>query len=84
MKQIKNITIGSDPEFFIFSELENKFISPIGMYKGTKHNPLPITENGHFIQVDGSSCEFNIPPCNTSEKFSKEISFILNLCDQTG
>lgn len=74
---IKNITIGTDPEFFLYSKIKNKFISPIGMYKGTKKEPLKITNNGHMIQIDGVSCEVNIPACTTPEQFCKELNFIV-------
>lgn len=76
MNKIKNVTVGSDPEFLIFSELENKFISAIGMCNGTKENPEPITDKGHMIQIDGVGFEYNIPPCSTAEGFVKEINFV--------
>ena len=80
---IENITIGSDPEFFLFSELETKFISAIDMFPGDKQNPHKITEEGHAIQVDGIGCEFNIPPCTTADDFHKEIKFVMDYMNDT-
>jgi hypothetical protein len=82
-KKINNITIGSDPEFFLYSQLENKFISAVGMYEGTKKDPKVISENGHMIQVDGVSCEVNIPPCVTAEQFNKELQFVVGYIRDT-
>lgn len=68
------ITIGSDPECFI--ENETGIISAIGMIPGTKDDPHPITEDGHFIQTDNIAFEFNIPPCETEDDFVKNITFV--------
>ncbi len=81
--KIANITVGTDPEFFLFSQLENKFISPVGMFKGSKHEPQPITDNGHAIQIDGVSVEFNIPPCRTAADYHKEIKFVVDYIKNT-
>lgn len=83
MSKINNILLGSDPEFFLFSQKENKFISAIGTNNGTKDNPEPITDQGHFIQVDGSSIEFNIPPVNNSDNWIKELSFVTGYIKDT-
>lgn len=83
MTKIKNITIGTDPEFFLFSQAENKFISPIGMYEGSKKEPQKITENGHMIQIDGVACEVNIPACKTAEEFNKELLFVVGYIGET-
>lgn len=79
MNKIENkykITIGSDPEIFIEDSTTGTTISAIGMIPGTKHDPHPITDKGHFIQTDNIAFEFNIPPCNTEDEFVKEITFV--------
>lgn len=76
--KIENVSIGSDPELFLFSESENKHITAIGLVGGTKDSPTPITRDGHFIQEDGVAMEFNIPPCKSKEELVKHINFVKN------
>lgn len=69
-----NITIGSDPE--VFTERNGKIVSAIGMIPGSKHEPHPISDKGHFIQTDNIAMEFNIPPCSTEDEFVENITFV--------
>lgn len=73
MKQHK-IKLGSDPEIFI--EQNGEIVSAIGMIPGTKEDPHPITDKGHFIQTDNIAFEFNIPPCETAEEYVENINFV--------
>lgn len=59
--KIKNISLGTDPELFL--QKDNKIISAIGKIGGSKSEPQPISDNGHFIQEDNVAIEYNIPPC---------------------
>jgi hypothetical protein len=61
--KIKNITLGTDPELFLAKD--NKIISAIGKIGGSKSEPQPISDDGHFIQEDNVAIEYNIPPCKT-------------------
>ena len=61
--KIKNITLGTDPELFL--QKDNKIISAIGKIGGSKSEPQPISNDGHFIQEDNVAIEYNIPPCKT-------------------
>lgn len=81
--KIKNVTIGSDPEMFIFDPNTDKYISAVGMIGGSKASPLPITNDGHFIQEDNVAVEFNIPPCTTSKELVKHILFVKNYISET-
>lgn len=69
-----NITIGSDPEVFI--EKDGKVVSAIGMIPGTKEEPHPISNDGHFIQTDNIAFEYNIPPTDNEDDFVKHIFFV--------
>lgn len=73
MKKHK-IKLGSDPEIFI--EKNGEIVSAVGMIPGTKQEPHPITDKGHYIQTDNIAFEFNIPPCETSEEYVKNINFV--------
>lgn len=63
---IKNITIGSDPEFFIFKDDQPE--SSIGLINGTKHKPQEVAP-GYGILKDNVLIEGNIPPVKTKEEF---------------
>jgi hypothetical protein len=75
---ISSLSLGSDPEILLFSELENKPVTVIGLVGGTKSKPIPITDKGHAIQEDGVAVEFNIPPCSTKEEYVENINFVKN------
>lgn len=82
-KKIINITIGCDPEVFLKEINSDKFISAIGLIGGSKKYPKPITNEGHFIQEDNVSAEFNIPPCKTAEEMVKHITFVKDYIEDT-
>lgn len=72
-----DFTIGADPELF-FKNSSGKFISSIGLIGGTKDAPLPISKDGHAVQEDNVSVEFNIPPSNSATEFVNHLNFVLN------
>ena len=75
--QYKNITLGSDPEFFIRNK-EDKLISSIGIIQGSKYVPqqLPELGNGFAIQTDNVLGEFNIPVCKTPHEATEKIAIM--------
>jgi hypothetical protein len=75
---IKNVTIGSDPEFFISDG--NRFIPSIGIIPGDKLEPFDMG-NGFYIQKDNVLIEGNIPPARSKEEFvynMKELKSLMN------
>ena len=66
----KNITIGSDPEFFIYKD--DKPVSSIGIIKGEKHTPDEV-EPGYGVLKDNVLIEGNIPPADNKEDFIKNF-----------
>lgn len=74
----KNITIGADPELFIFDTTSKTVVSSIGMIPGEKGNPWvdPNWPEGFGLEIDNILAEFNIPPCSSKQEFVDNISFM--------
>lgn len=66
-------TIGSDPEFAAINTETGEFTSIIGLFGGTKEEPLSIGE-GCFRQEDNVNAEFCIPPVTTKEDWLKHLN----------
>lgn len=62
--KLKNATLGTDPEMFLFDTQTQKFKSAIDIIPGTKELPFRPDEldNGFGLQTDNVLIEFNIPP----------------------
>lgn len=74
--KLQEITIGTDPEFF----LKNKSVyipAEVTGIEGTKKSPAALPSGG-AVQIDGLALEFNIQPQNTAEGFSKAITASLD------
>ncbi len=84
MNKINNFLIGSDPEWFIYSNTENKFITSCGKIGGTKHSPIPFsTIKGFTIQEDNVAVEGTIPPVNNLEEWLHNLNFLKNYVRET-
>lgn len=70
-----NITIGSDPEFFIVDKFGN-FVTPKYVTRGTKDSPQDYDKG--VIHQDASAVEFSIQPASTAEEFSSYIQEALD------
>lgn len=73
---INNITIGSDPEFFIVTKDGNAYPST-DLFKGTKDNPED-QGGGYAMLKDNVLVEGNIPPAKSEEEY---IRFMITLQD---
>ena len=71
------ISLGSDPEFFLFNTETEHVVSAHNIIQGTKQEPFPIKKLG-FLQVDGVACEVNTVPALTAPEFSKNLTQILS------
>lgn len=80
MENKYGITIGSDPEVMLCNK-EGVTVSGIGKLPGTKHDPHPISDEGHCVQIDNVNWEFNIPPSKTEEEFVGNIQFVMDYLD---
>ena len=77
---IENVTIGADPELFLINEKTGKVVSAIGIIPGEKGNAWvgPDMEKGFGLEIDNILAEFNIPPAQTKEEFTRSITFMLD------
>ena len=75
--QYNNLTVGSDPEFFITNK-EGKLVSSIGVIEGTKYDPqkLALLGAGFAIQTDNVLGEFNIPCSTTAHEAANSIAIM--------
>ena len=80
-KQGTEITIGCDPEFFLYDIDLKQFVSAHEMIPGDKKNPFKV-DNG-AIQVDGTAVEFNIDAASTAQEFEGNINSVLSYLRKT-
>lgn len=64
------ITIGADPELFVFDP-EGRPVTAAGLIPGTKEEPYKVPHGA--VQVDGMAAEFNIDPVTTFGEFDRNI-----------
>ncbi len=69
-----NITIGTDPEFFLIRN--GKPVSAHDLLPGSKDIPHEL-DNG-AVQVDGTAVEFNINPAKTAKEFANNVAIVLS------
>lgn len=72
---LKGFKIGADPELFFVEARTNLPRSAEGLLGGDKKHPVQMEglAEGFMVQEDNAAAEFNIPPCNTVEAFTKSI-----------
>lgn len=71
MTMMKGITVGADPELFIYDTDKGQFVCPDGLIPGTKEEPFKV--DGGAVQQDGFAAEFNIDPSDNYKDFSDRI-----------
>lgn len=74
---VEEVTIGSDPEFFL-TDLDNNPVSSIGLIGGTKLVPKQMDKEGYFMQEDNVAVEYNIPPVKTADEFNNALQHGIN------
>ena len=76
---MKNVTIGSDPEIFLFDTQAGKFVSAIPFCEGTKEHPFRLENSGfRSLHHDNVALEVNINPVKNKKDFVDEIVYMLN------
>lgn len=75
--KLQNVTLGADPEMFVFNTKTQKLVSAIPFIPGSKEEPYKPSDlpTGFGLQTDNVLVEFNIPPTALEDK----ASFINNL-----
>lgn len=70
MNKIQNVTIGTDPELFLYDSEKKEVISAVGIIPGSKHEPYKIKElgRGFALQTDNVLIEFNVPAVKLEDK----------------
>lgn len=69
------ISIGCDPEFFLWDIDLKDYISAHELVPGDKNRPHAL--NGGAVQVDGTAVEFNIDPANSAIEFENNVNTVL-------
>lgn len=69
------ITVGADPEFFLFDSKVGENISAHELVPGTKDKPHRLKHGA--VQLDGTAAEFNIDPASSAEEFRHNIESVL-------
>lgn len=77
MSRVTKFTIGADPEFFLWDNTTNMYVSAHDKVPGDKANPVKLPD-GSAVQADGTAVEFNIEPATTPKEFSDKIKSALN------
>lgn len=74
--EVLPLTVGCDPEGFLFHKKEKRFISAHGIIPGTKSSPHKVSKGA--VQVDGMAAEFNIDPARTREEFVENTTSVIS------
>jgi len=59
--RFEKVMIGGDPEYFLYDQESGKMHSAIGVYGGSKKDPL-YWQEGFGVQEDNVAVEINFPP----------------------
>jgi hypothetical protein len=75
MRNITNVTVGADPEFFLFDTKTENYVSAHDMLPGTKEEPFRVEYGA--VQVDGTAVEFNIDPADNAPHFIRNVNNVI-------
>jgi len=70
---IKNVTLGADPEFFLYDIKKKMYISAEGLIGGQKNNPTEIP-TGEMILEDNVMVEFCTTICKNAKQLNKSVN----------
>jgi hypothetical protein len=70
---IKNVTLGADPEFFLYDTKKKMYVSAEGLIGGQKNNPTEIP-TGEMILEDNVMVEFCTTICKNAKQLNKSVN----------
>ena len=70
-----SLTVGCDPEFFLYDTETKAYVSAHNMVPGDKENPHKLDKGA--VQVDGTAVEFNIEPATNELMFKGNVVAVL-------
>lgn len=73
--ELKNVTIGADPELFVVNEKTGQYVSPHEYFPGTKEVPFNVDKGA--LQLDGLAAELNIIPAHNKEEFINNLNTVM-------
>lgn len=71
-----NITIGCDPELFLFDNLLQRIVPAVGKIGGTKQKPLKLTKG--TVQLDGTVVEIGTHPASSASEFVENLQSVIS------
>lgn len=66
------LTLGSDPEVFVKSRTQKRFVSALDVLGNNKHNPI-YTASGQKLYADGLAVEGTVAPAKSKKDFIESI-----------
>ena len=73
---MENLTWGSDPEFMLFNQDENRMVSAIPILKNNKHRPIDLGD-GIRAYADNVLVEASFPPQNSKTDIINTLGEVL-------
>lgn len=77
-RSLNDVTIGADPELFIYNTSTGKVVSSIGLIPGEKGEPWVKEgwDKGFGLEIDNILAEYNIPAVRTLEDWLRVHNFM--------
>lgn len=78
---MKNITLGCDPELFLYDTEKEEYVSAEGILngKGSKEDPLIVAGKFFTLQEDNVALEYTIEPANSVTEFVENNLFMMEV-----
>lgn len=70
------LSIGCDPELFLFDNLLQRIVPAVGKIGGTKQKPLKLTKG--TVQLDGTVVEIGTDPAYSGEEFVENLQSVIS------